>query len=67
MLALLSVSTSRKLAEAGFLLLLIAGLWLVSSELPIFRATRARGIVAGCALAASGVLLLIATHWGHFG
>jgi hypothetical protein len=27
----------------------------------------ARMIVAGIALALAGVLLIIATHWGHFG
>jgi hypothetical protein len=27
----------------------------------------ARTIVAGIALALAGVLLIIATHWGHFG
>jgi hypothetical protein len=54
-------------AEVGFLLIVIAGIWLVSSEMPIFKAVRARKIVAGVALAVGGVLLIIATHWGHFG
>jgi hypothetical protein len=35
--------------------------------MPIFKAVRARKIVAGVALAVGGVLLIIATHWGHFG
>jgi len=29
--------------------------------------SRARTIVAGVALALAGLLLIIATHWGHFG
>jgi hypothetical protein len=54
-------------AEVGFLLILIAGIWLVSSELPIFKAPKARRAVAGSALAVGALLLIIATHWGHFG
>jgi len=30
------------------------------------RFHRTRMVVAGAALAASGVLLLVATHWGQF-
>jgi hypothetical protein len=56
-----------KLAEFGFLLILIAGVWLVAAEIPALRLHRARTIVAGAALAVAGVLLIIATHWGHFG
>jgi hypothetical protein len=59
--------TGLKLAEIGFLLILIAGVWLVAAEIPALRFHRARTIVAGAALAAAGVLLIIATHWGHFG
>lgn len=57
-----------RLAEVGFLLILIAGIWLVAAEhlqperWGVFRRT-----VAGIALTISGVLLIIATHWGHFG
>jgi len=58
--------TGIKLAEIGFLLILIAGVWLVATEIPALRLHRARTIVAGAALAAAGVLLIIATHWGHF-
>jgi hypothetical protein len=29
--------------------------------------SKARTIVAGVALAIGGLLLIIATHWGHFG
>lgn len=59
--------TGIKLAEVGFLLILIAGVWLVAAEIPALGIQRARIIVAGAALAAAGVLLIIATHWGHFG
>jgi hypothetical protein len=63
----MSHHTGVIVAEVGFLLIVIAGIWLVSSEMPIFKAVRARKIVAGVALAVGGVLLIIATHWGHFG
>jgi hypothetical protein len=60
-------ATGMKLAEIGFLLILIAGVWLVAAEIPALRLQRVRRIVAGAALAAAGVLLIVATHWGHFG
>ena len=60
-------TTGIKLAEIGFLLILIAGVWLVAAEIPALGLHRARTIVAGTALAAAGALLIIATHWGHFG
>jgi hypothetical protein len=59
--------TGVTLAEVGFLLILIAGLWLVAAQIPAFKMGTARTIVAGFALAVAGVLLIIATHWGHFG
>jgi hypothetical protein len=60
-------ATGIKLAEVGFLLIVIAGVWLVAAEVLALRAQRARTIVAGSALTVGGVLLIIATHWGHFG
>jgi len=57
----------RRLAEIGFLLILIAGIWLAAAQIPAFKLSTARTIVAGVALAAAGVLLIIAIHWGHFG
>jgi hypothetical protein len=60
-------ATGLKLAEFGFLLILIAGVWLVAAEIPALGLHRARKIVAGAALAVAGVLLIIAIHWGHFG
>lgn len=63
----LSHAGARRLAEVGFLLILIAGLWLAAAQIPRFKFPLARTIVAGVALAAAGVLLIIAVHWGHFG
>ncbi len=59
-----------KLAEVGFLLVLIAGVWLVASEIAALGASkwhRFRIVVAGGCLAAAGSLLIVATHWGGFG
>ncbi len=58
--------TGARLAEVGFLLILFAGVWLVAAEIPRFRFAKARTIVAGVALAIAGLLLIIATHSGHF-
>ena len=63
----LSHRTGVTLAEVGFLLILFAGVWLVAAQIPAFKMPTARTIVAGIALALAGVLLIIATHWGHFG
>jgi hypothetical protein len=63
----LSHQTGVTLAEVGFLLILFAGVWLVAAQIPAFKMPVARMIVAGTALALAGVLLIIATHWGHFG
>jgi hypothetical protein len=59
--------TGIRLAEVGFLLMLFAGLWLVVAQVPQLKFGSARTIVAGLALALGGLLLIIATHWGHFG
>ena len=67
LLLTLSAKAGDRLAEVGFLLLIIAGIWLVAAEIPALKLSKVRRIVAGAALAASGVLLIIATHWGHFG
>ena len=63
----LTRQTGVRLAEYGFLLILIAGVWLVAAEIPAFKFARARSMVAGVLLAISGLLLIIATHWGEFG
>jgi hypothetical protein len=58
--------TGIRLAELGFLLAAIAGgLVLIVAIIPIGR--RVGTALAGLALAAGGVLLIVATHWGHFG
>ncbi len=58
--------TGVRLAEIGFLLILFAGVWLAAAQVPRFKLGTARTIVAGVALALAGLLLIIATHWGHF-
>jgi hypothetical protein len=58
--------TGIDLAEVGFLLIVIAGVWLVAAEFPQLALGRSRRIVAGTALTIGGVLLIIATHWGRF-
>ena len=63
----ISTHTGIRLAEIGFLLIAFAGAWLVAAEVPALRLRRLRMIVAGSALAAAGVLVIIAIHWGHFG
>ncbi|MGD0197595.1 MAG: hypothetical protein ABSC56_06785 [Solirubrobacteraceae bacterium] len=63
----LTHQTGRRLAEVGFLLILLAGIWLAAAQIPVFKFRAARTIVAGIALAIGGLLLIIATRWGHFG
>ena len=66
----MSHATSTTLAEVGFLLIPIAGVWLVASELEVLGASKwhkFRVVVAGSCLAAAGIVLIIATHWGSFG
>ena len=59
--------TGIRIAEIGFLLVLFAGIWLAAAHIPQFKLGTARSVVAGVALAIGGLLLIIATHWGHFG
>jgi hypothetical protein len=63
----LTHQTGVRLAEVGFLLIMIAGVWLVSAESPAFKFARARTVVAGVLLALGGLLLIIATREGGFG
>ncbi len=63
----MSHQTGIVLAEVGFLLILFAGIWLVAAQIAAFRLPTERTIVAGGALAVAGVLLIVATRWGHFG
>ncbi len=70
MIVAIAKATGVKLAEFGFLLILIAGVWMVASELASLGAARwhrFRIIVAGGCLAVAGILLIVATHWGGFG
>jgi hypothetical protein len=55
------------LAEVGFLLIAFAGIWFAAAQLPQPKWVSFRSVVAGAALAVGGALLIIATHWGHFG
>lgn len=60
--------TGIRFAEVGFLLILFAGIWLVvTSRFSAVRSGAVWTVVAGLALGVAGVLLIIATHWGHFG
>ena len=68
MIAAMTRHTGIRLAEVGFLLILIAGVWLVFAEtLNAAKWGKFRTIVSGVLLAIAGLLLIIATHWGHFG
>ena len=60
----LSAHTSIRLAELGFLLFAIAGVWVVFAELQQNKWTRFRFTVAGALIAAGAVLNIIAVHWG---
>lgn len=71
-----SHSSGVRIAEVAFLLLFIAGVWIVSASLTkvdrthtwhgiVIASSRFRMIVAGGMLACGGLLLIIAAHWGH--
>ena len=64
MIALMSHHTGIRFAEVGYLLFVIAGVWLVAAEFQAERWGRIRHIVAGSLIAVGGVLLIIAVHWG---
>jgi hypothetical protein len=66
-IGLMSSQTGVILAEVRFLLILFAGVWFVAAQIPAFKIPTERTIVAGIALALGGLLLIIATRWGHFG
>jgi hypothetical protein len=70
MIVAIAHATGIKLAEFGFLLIVIAGVWLVASEivaLGVLKWHEFRIFVAGACLAVAGILLIVATHWGGFG
>jgi hypothetical protein len=56
-----------RVAEVAFLLVLISGACLAVGQLPQLKQSGAVTMVAGVLLAAAGLLLGIAVHWGHFG
>jgi hypothetical protein len=62
----LAAHTGVRLAEIGFLLIVFAGVWLAAAQVRASTFATVRMVVAGIALAVAGVLLIIATHWGHF-
>ncbi|MGI8868374.1 MAG: hypothetical protein ACR2F6_05855 [Mycobacteriales bacterium] len=59
--------TGIRVADVGYLLILFAGIWLAASQIPRLRFATGRTIVSGIALAAAGILLIIATHSGGYG
>ncbi|MCW2784060.1 MAG: hypothetical protein JWP74_577 [Marmoricola sp.] len=60
----ISQHASVKLSEVGFLLFVIAGVWLVAAELQPSKWARFRIGVSGALIAGGGVLLIIAAHYG---
>lgn len=66
---LLTISrhTSDRIAEVAFLLILIAGVWMVAAELLPPRWHKVRMTVAGVLFAVAGLLMIIVIHSGHFG
>jgi hypothetical protein len=54
-----------RIAEFGFLLGAVAGgILALGALVPLMRMWN---FLAGAALAGGSVLLIVATHWGHFG
>jgi len=62
-----SPHTGLRLAEVGFLLLVIGGILLAAAQVPRFKFGTGRTGIAGLAIALGGLLLIIASHWGHYG
>ena len=63
----MSHHTGIRFAEVGALLITLAGVWLAASEIPQLKLARTRVIVSGVLLAAAGILIIIAFHWGRVG
>lgn len=64
LVAAFSHHTGLRLGEIAGLLILFAGVWIAVAQLGL---ARFRTIVAGIALAAAGILLIVAIRWGGFG
>jgi hypothetical protein len=65
-----SHSAGVTVAEVGFLLFMIAGVWIAVAWSLWNRPSgskwiRFRMVVAGTLVAVGGLLLIIASHWGH--
>jgi len=56
-----------RLAEIGFLLFLIAGVWMVAAETVAGRWSRFRLSISGVLIAVGSVLLIVGLHWGKLG
>jgi hypothetical protein len=57
--------TGVRLAEVGFLFILLAGGWLAAASVGRLK-SGTLVIVGGAALGLGALLLIIAIHWGHF-
>jgi hypothetical protein len=70
-------TTAIRLAEVAFLLFVIAGIWIATASIVpnetwhlwrrfvVISSSRFRMIVGGLLIAAGGVLLIVAAHWGN--
>ena len=63
----MSHHTGVRFAEVGFLLMLIAGVWLAAAQSPRFKYGGPRTAIAGFLLAVGAGLVIVAVHWGQFG
>jgi len=63
----LAHQTGVRLAEIGFLLVLFAGVWLPPRQVPNSNLVPLERSSQASRSPLAGLLLIIATHWGHFG
>ncbi len=62
----LTARNGIRVAEIGFVFLALAGAALAGAAVAPHGVRRIWGVAGGSALALAGVLLIVATHWGHF-